>query len=101
MTDRYTRKDAEAAFERLCFALDKPRGEWTKDAARPHALTSNEGGWTLDYNRTYGGYVIHEYVNDRGGVREPFGSQRRSARDFCDAVRFALDALHIDTTVSV
>jgi len=109
MSDRYTRKDAEAAFARLAAALGKTwsdrngqlwKGDywepvadgtlWTRQGSENHARV---GAWTLDHNAIYGGYVIEEMYNEGGGVSQPFGSMRRSARDFCDAVAFAENAL--------
>lgn len=81
--DRYTRKDAERAFDLLC-----------KATGHRKAVAYNDvGGWQLDYNGVYGGYVIHAIVNDGGGVTEPFGSMRRPAREFCSTVTFAIRAL--------
>ncbi len=88
--DRYTRKDAEAAFGRLLAALDKPPYDWT----------THEGGWLLDYNGVYGGYVVAERrrypgPNGTSGIGEsyPLGYHRRSAREFVEAVTFALDCI--------
>ena len=39
--------------------------------------------------------MIEEIYNDGGGVSMPLGYTRRSAREFCDAVRFALDTLDV------
>jgi hypothetical protein len=80
--DRYTRKDAEAAFERLCNLTGHHAGPWNE-----------VGAWQLDANPTYGGYMVVEISNEHGGQSTPFGPMRRSARDFCDAVRFAEDTL--------
>lgn len=75
--DRYTRRDAERAFERLVYALaDPPEGKH----------------WTLDY--APGGYVVELVDNVTGGVSQPFGPMRRNARDFVQAVRFLTDAMH-------
>ena len=118
MSDRYTHKDAEAAFARLASACGRTwsdrggklwRGSWwTPEAvlsdyepdgqARLWTRAGNEnraavGVWMLDHNGIYGGYVIHEMYNDHGGVYEPFGGMRRSAGDFCAAVNFAMSAL--------
>jgi hypothetical protein len=109
MADRYTRKDAEAAFARLASALGKTWSDregklwkgayyeptaagqlWTREGNQNRA---HVGAWTLDHNSIYGGYVIHEMYNEGGGVSEPFGGMRRNARDFCDAVYFAENAL--------
>lgn len=80
--DRYTRKDAEAAFDRLCAATGHRRA------------TAYVGGWSLDYAACYGGFVIEEPTSSGGAITQPFGSRRRTAREFCDVVRFAVDAMH-------
>jgi hypothetical protein len=36
---------------------------------------------------------VHEVYNETGGISLPFGHERRTAREFCDAVRFALYAI--------
>lgn len=81
--DRYTRKDAERSFWQLCASLGK----------RVAGSYNDVGAWTLDYNSVYGGYVVHEISTDGGGVSEPFGSQRRPAREFCSCVNFTIRAL--------
>ena len=109
MTDRYTRKDAEAAFARLASALGKTWSDqggalWQGLPYKPEsagALWTRKGNdniamidaWTLDCNPTYGGYVIEVIANSGGGIHQPFGSTRHNAREFCAMVRFALDAL--------
>jgi hypothetical protein len=116
--ERYTRKDAYSAFARLASALGKTwsddRGNlWRGQAHEPQAAgrlweqvsqsaslsptrsQTHVGAWTLNYNPVYGGFVIEEMATPGGGVFQPFGSQRRKAREFCGAVRFALDALWI------
>lgn len=117
MSDRYSRKDAQKAFERLASALGKtcsdehgnlfngnpyndptPAGRLWDDVVEHGVhvgLRAAVGAWSLDYNGVYGGFVVHEMFNDGGGVSEPFGSMRRNAREFCAAARFALDALHV------
>ena len=83
MSERYTKKDAEAAFLRLLKATGNREAKSYNDV----------GGWQLDYNGVYGGFVIHEISNEHGAVSEPFSSERRNAREFCDVVRFTLRAL--------
>lgn len=78
--DRYTRKDAETALARLAEACKREIGYGI-------------GQWHLDYNSTYGGYVVHQVVTEGGGVATPFGSRRRTAREFCSAVSFAYGAV--------
>ncbi len=81
--DRYTRKDAEKALQRLADATGHRLAESWNDV----------GGWELDYNPTYGGCVINEISNEGGAVSQPFGCQRHSPREFCDMVRFGIHAL--------
>lgn len=81
--DRYTRKDAERAFERLIKAI----------GGRIATSYNDVGAYRLDWNATYGGGNIEQITSVGGGVRQPFGMMRRNAREFCDAVRFATDAL--------
>ena len=90
MAYRYTHKDAEHAFERLCKALGK------REAAR----YDDVGGWRLDYGGgqgmsigVYGGYVVEEIASEGGAIRMPLGYQRRNAREFCEAVYFAVSVL--------
>jgi hypothetical protein len=108
MSERYTRKDAEAAFARLASGLGKVWSDrngklWKGDYWEPEAagqLWTSEsnrnrahvGAWTLDENFTYGGYVIEEIHNEGGGITQPFGGTRHNTREFCDMVRFALAA---------
>ncbi len=82
-SERYTRKDAEACFKRLCETLDK----------RIATSYNDVGAWSLDHNATYGGYVVDEITTDGGGISKPLGDRRRPAREFCEAVWFALRVL--------
>ena len=82
---RYTKKDAVKAFELLCGYLGK----------RLATTWNDVGGWQLDHNAVYGGYVVQEIVSKGGGISHPFGHSRRNAREFCDAVRFVRDALEV------
>jgi hypothetical protein len=85
MSDRYTRKDAEAAFTRLISAI----------GGRVATTYNDVGAYRLDWNGTYGGGNIELITSQSGGVSQPFGMQRRNAREFCDSVRFALDTLAV------
>jgi len=109
MSERYTKRDAYMAFARLASALGKTwsddHGElWKGSAYEPVAAgqlwlrqgsdnVAFVGAWMLDHNSVYGGFVIEEMYNTGGGVTQPFGSMRRNAREFCDAVYFAENAL--------
>ena len=81
--DRYTRKDAERAFERLITAI----------GGRIAQSYNDVGAYRLDWNATYGGGNIELITSNGGGVRQPFGAQRHSAREFVQMVRFAIDTL--------
>lgn len=92
---RYTRKDAERQFERLCEELGKPMGHYRECAEGEVSNMENgqkystiPGGWALDYNPTYGGCVIEELspVPGETWISQPFGSTRRSPREFCQMV---------------
>lgn len=80
--DRYTRKDAEAALDRLCAATGRRKANWHGDI----------GGLQLDYAACYGGFVVHEVVTSGGGVSTPLGDRRMPARQFCESINFALRA---------
>ncbi len=70
MTPRYTKKDAQAAFERLCAIL----GE------RPAGSAYDHGAWQLDYASQYGGYQIERIDDETLGVSLPLGARRFSAQ---------------------
>lgn len=92
--DRITRKQVEHAFCLLAKSMGKSTGPaWSKSSDGRNM--GNVGVWMLDYNPVYGGYVIEEMDNEAGGVSQPFGATRRSARDFVSACNFAMDAIRI------
>ena len=102
MAERYTRKDVDSALGRLAAALGKPVGHYRTLAPGEESnmypsstYSTVPGGWALDHNPTYGGYVIHEIADVPGEtwIREPFGTERRSAREMVSVIRFALDTL--------
>jgi hypothetical protein len=102
MSERYTRKDAERAFDLLRSTLGKKPGHYEDNDGTPPegsvmvgdgSYRTIPGGWALDWNSTYGGGVIEELLSGRTGVTRPLGSRRRNAREFCDAVHFALNVL--------
>lgn len=81
----YTRKDAVKAFERLVKTI----------GGRVATSYNDVGAYRLDWNPTYGGGNIELVCSVSGGVSQPFGPQRHNAREFCDMVRFAIDAISI------
>lgn len=88
MGERYTADSARAAFHRIRRALGKRH-------AADYAWGAPEriGAWNLDSAPGYGGWVIEEQMNDGGGIDHPFGHERRNAREFFEAVDFALRVL--------
>jgi len=95
MAERYTRKDAEDAFQQFAEVLGKSTEPYT--AGKREA---NIGAWRLDYNATYGGCRIEEITNEGGGTRNPFVSQRLTPREFCMAISAAFAALRLTKTGS-
>ena len=85
MSDRIGRKEVEKAFERLMSLLGKRPAKGYKDV----------GGWRLDANSTYGGYIVEEIVNEAGGITQPLGSMRMKAQAFYDACHFAEDVIRV------
>lgn len=76
---KYTKTEVQGMFRRLVKACGKELG--------PILINDNAdgvdhfpGGWILDYNSIYGGYVI-EQEEESGGISHPFGSLRRNARE--------------------
>ena len=87
MSDRITIKHAQASLARLAQATGNR-------IARPYNREHGHdvGGWALDYNPTYGGVVIIEYINNGGGQNTPITSNRMGLREFVDSVNFAIRA---------
>jgi hypothetical protein len=83
MADRITKQMVVKAVERLMQKF--PQGHWAKDH-------KDAGGWILDYNGIYGGYVIMELLQG-GGETGIFGLMRRNAREMYDTISFALEVL--------
>jgi hypothetical protein len=83
---RYTRKDAEHAFD-----------QWLKATGqhRHNPPSMDVGGWVLDYAPTYGGVQLWQIGNEHGGYSTSIGYGRMSVGQFVEAVRFALDTLDV------
>lgn len=85
--DRYTKSDANAAFERLATAMGKYTGDaWSNGRAKV-------GAWYLEGQHRR--YRVAEIVSESGAEKSPLGYWFRNARDFCLTVEFTLDALRI------
>jgi hypothetical protein len=101
MSERYTKRDAVKAFERLAEAT----GATIADPSWKISDKRRLGAWTLDYNGVYGGYVVNAYVADsppREGddrpqaytaITCPLGYERRTAREFCEHVNSVTRAM--------
>ena len=61
MSERYTKKDAQRAFDGLMQKLNKKHTKFDKSP-------SDIGSWYLDYNATYGGAVINEVATTAFGA---------------------------------
>ena len=81
--DRYTRKDAERQFERLIKAI----------GGRVAKSYDDHGAYRLDWNIVYGGGGVERVSKESTGVSQPFCATRKNAREFCDAVHFAIRVL--------
>ena len=83
--ERYTKKDAQKAFERLLVNINGAQGY-------------SEGCYYLDYNATYGGCIIHLVVNKEGCVTTPFSTRRMNPFEFCMAINFAIRAIQLNNS---
>lgn len=91
MADRYTKKDAQAAFERLARALGKSTVTYIRhDDGTWEPIN---GAWKLDDARGYGGVTVMEMVGKGEGYA--LGARRWSYREFVEMVGFTIGALDI------
>jgi hypothetical protein len=101
MSDRYTRRHAQAALERLAQACKLPISTGYR-----------KPGLRLEYAACYGGYQLHlvrpvERSDDTGtpypaeDLQLPFGYRRMKVRELVEAVRFVLDAIAVRERESV
>jgi len=94
MAERYTEKDAVECAQDLAVVLGKDFGKKLSDCYTEKG--PKVGCWLLSYNPIYGGAVIEDIISEGGARDRPFGDTRRSPREFCDAVRFAITAVDLD-----
>ena len=88
--ERTTKAEVNQAFESLALALGKSTQPYDKVTRKAIA-----GAWYLDHNGVYGGYIVYEMDNERGGVSEPMNRRRMPSREFVQACRFAVDAIRL------
>lgn len=88
---RITKSNVRGMFTRLVKAMGKKEG--------PILINDNAdgvdhfpGGLMLDYAPIYGGYVI-EQEEENGGISNPFGSTRRSAKEMYLSMSMTAQAL--------
>lgn len=80
----------ENTFHRFLMTIGGERARWDHVDGRN---VSNVGGYRLDHNSVYGGWVIEQNVNEAGGIRRPFSDTRMPAGQLVDAMHFAMAAL--------
>lgn len=83
MSNRTTKQEVTHAFNALVRAT----------GGRVATGWNDVGGYALDDNSVYGGYVIRRIASDAGGVSHPFGDTRLRASEFVTTCRFAIAAM--------
>ena len=79
---RTSKKEIESAFR-----------VWLGAIGGKYAETYNDvGGYTLDYNTTYGGWRIEQVTTDGGGIRE-INYGRMSSGEFKHALNLASESV--------
>jgi hypothetical protein len=99
MSERYTKRDAERAFEALAEAC----GATVLDYSWPITDERRDGAWKLDHNGVYGGYVIAAILPSSPphddspqtytAETHPLDSMRRPAREFAQTCWMATRAI--------
>jgi hypothetical protein len=105
--DKITKSLVYTGFVHLANALNKPvfidertlkqlikANHYFAKPARVALNYHEVGSWSLSYNSTYGGWIIEEMQNERGGISHPMTSDRRSASEFINSISFAMSALY-------
>jgi hypothetical protein len=89
MTTRYTRKDADAAFSRLCEAFDLQTGPAYIDGK------ANVGAHLLQPVPMHRQYRVIR-MGEHGSEWNPFGFTSYTAEEFVHMVGFAIDLKNYD-----
>lgn len=76
---RITKKEVYGMFRRFLSVIGEREAQKFNDT----------GGFNLDHNATYGGYMIEKIGCDRGSVDHPFCSKRMNASEMYNALYFA------------
>lgn len=76
--DKITKAMVETQFERFLVALNLRKATSYNDV----------GGYSLDFQSAYGGYVIEVVNNSSGGIDHPFGHGRRKTKEMFDVLQF-------------
>jgi hypothetical protein len=82
MKTRITLSDLESRL----FDLNESRGVKTQPYSKTNAGTykSNVGNYHL--SRAYGGFNVHQMVNDGGGIKEPAGGGHVTKRECLERI---------------
>ncbi len=83
MSERITAKQVEGLFHTFAKACGKR-------VALSHL---DVGGWQIDYNSAYGGWLIEEVTNSSGALSDVLGSTRRPTTEMWYTMHFALRAI--------
>ena len=83
MSTRKTKDDVKGMFVRLCRMMGK------------NISSTEVGGWSLDYQSEYGGFVIEQLENQSGGVSHPLREKRRSCVEMYWSMYMCICAIDI------
>ena len=94
---RVTQSQVNEVFKHFAKTMGRSTVAWER-SEDGNGYTANVGAWILDYNPTYGGYVINEMFNDGGAVTLPLTETRMSGSEIVQAMRFAMRCIQIKET---
>lgn len=94
---RVTQNQVNEVLRQFARAMGRSTVVWKRNEDG-NGYTANVGAWFLDYNPTYGGYVIQEMFNDGGAVALPLTENRMSGSEIIQAMRFAMRCIQIKET---
>ncbi len=98
---RTTKTEVHAVFERLCLSVGVANCEQMEeryiidhDATGVRMGVTHKAGWSLDYAACYGGWTISGHSGEGTGESRPLGHARMPAREFVQAMQFAIQAIY-------